>query len=726
MRMEPWRACVLVAVVCLALVVITTTALPVRERRHLFKKESSTPEATAPYWKRQPNQKMVAKPLGNVAELKCPAEGNPPPTISWLKDGKPFTARKLGNIERRKWALKLANLVVDDVGNYTCVVKNKLGEKRWTYVLDVIVRPPPRPPILTVKPVDKTAHQGDNVTFECRIMSDPLTNLQWIRHLVVNGSQIDAHGKPYVQIVKQTKPDVPDPEHYTITNVSSEDAGNYTCYAVNVYGSVHHTFEFKVVPRAAAQTTNNSPAQEQGINITVAVVIIVIAVIIILLPLYIIALKRCRQRQKREQLSRVIMMHSNQLYTRVQEGQLPLPFDPKWEILREKLSLGEQLGEGAFGRVMKATLTGSHPDPMTVAVKMPKPDATEREIKDLIQEMMMLCTIGHHVNVIDFIGYCVSSDGPLFMVVEFAANGNLRDFLRAHRPPDSGYEKPVHTVINNRPLTPKELVSYAFQVARGMEFLSSKKIVHRDLAARNILVDESCVLKIADFGLTRNVADTDYYRKTTDGRLPVKWMAPEALFDRKYSSKSDLWSYGVLLWEIFTLGCNPYPTVPVENLFQLLRAGHRMEKPPYSSIELYTIMLRCWQYHPRQRPNFSDIVRLLDRMLSQSSGTEYLNLDDMDPGPIHSIRIPRRSDSQYSSLSSNSNLNESVSQLPPALSETEQEDEESEAAEEEEQEKSLKSSLDDIEDQDEEDEEGGVIQEASHVLVRKMFQSTTV
>jgi serine/threonine protein kinase len=111
--------------------------------------------------------------------------------------------------------------------------------------------------------------------------------------------------------------------------------------------------------------------------------------------------------------------------------------------------------------------------------------------------------------------------------------------------------------------------------------------IHRDLAARNVLVSEDCVLKIADFGLARDVHMHEYYRKTTDGRLPVKWMAPEALFQRVYTSQSDVWSFGILLWEIMTLGGTPYPSVPnIERLFQLLRDGHRMEKPVSCSLEV--------------------------------------------------------------------------------------------------------------------------------------------
>ena len=206
-----------------------------------------------------------------------------------------------------------------------------------------------------------------------------------------------------------------------------------------------------------------------------------------------------------------------------------------------------------------------------VAVKMLKEGHTDTEMIDLVSEMDMMKVIGRHMNIINLLGVC-TQDGPLYVIVEFAEHGNLRDFLRKHRPA-SGYERANG---EKPPLTEKQLVSFARQIAKGMEYLGSKKCIHRDLAARNVLVAEGFVLKIADFGLARDVHSNDYYRKMGDGRLPVKWMAPEALFHRRYTIQSDVWSFGILLWEIMTLGGTPYPSVPsIEKLFQLLREGHR-------------------------------------------------------------------------------------------------------------------------------------------------------
>lgn len=173
--------------------------------------------------------------------------------------------------------------------------------------------------------------------------------------------------------------------------------------------------------------------------------------------------------------------------------------------------------------------------------------------------MEVMKMIGKHINIINLLG-CCCQDGPLYVIVEFAPHGNLRDFLRKHRP-SSGYECSDGEEKETKTLTQKDLVSYSYQVARGMEYLASRRVtsvniisltafwnslifflqcIHRDLAARNVLVSDDYIMKIADFGLARDIHSQDYYRKTTDGRLPVKWMAPESLFDKVYDAQSDV------------------------------------------------------------------------------------------------------------------------------------------------------------------------------------------
>uniref|UniRef100_A0A4W4GZI5 Fibroblast growth factor receptor 4 n=1 Tax=Electrophorus electricus TaxID=8005 RepID=A0A4W4GZI5_ELEEL len=307
--------------------------------------------------------------------------------------------------------------------------------------------------------------------------------------------------------------------------------------------------------------------------------------------------------------------------------EFELPYDPDWEFPRENLTLGKPLGEGCFGQVVRAEAYGINKDNSdqltTVAVKMLKDDATDKDLADLISEMELMKGMDKHKNIINLLGVC-TQDGPLYVLVEYASKGSLREYLRARRPPGMDYTFDV-TKVPEEQLTFKDLLSCAYQVARGMEYLASKRCIHRDLAARNVLVTEDNVMKIADFGLARGVHQIDYYKKTTNGRLPVKWMAPEALFDRVYTHQSDVWSFGVLMWEIFTLGGSPYPGIPVEELFKLLKEGHRMDKPSNCTHELYMKMRECWHAVPTQRPTFKQLVEELDRVLLSISD-EYLDL----------------------------------------------------------------------------------------------------
>ncbi|CAH1731189.1 unnamed protein product [Aphis gossypii] len=269
----------------------------------------------------------------------------------------------------------------------------------------------------------------------------------------------------------------------------------------------------------------------------------------------------------------------------------------------------------------------------TVAVKMLKDGHTDSDMIDLVSEMEIMKMIGKHLNIINLLG-CCTQDGPLYVLMEFALHGNLRDFLRQHRP-SSYYEPGIGENLKNT-LMEKDLLSFAHQVAKGMEYLSFRKCIHRDLAARNVLVNENLVMKISDFGLARDIQNQEYYRKTTDGKLPLKWMAPEALFLGVYTNQSDVWSYGVLLWEIMTLGGTPYPFVPnVEQLFTLLQSGYRMEKPYYCSREMYLIMQNCWNNNPKNRPKFNELVESLDKILSMATNLEYVDfrLPQLDTPP---------------------------------------------------------------------------------------------
>ncbi|XP_018411435.1 PREDICTED: proto-oncogene tyrosine-protein kinase receptor Ret [Nanorana parkeri] len=313
-----------------------------------------------------------------------------------------------------------------------------------------------------------------------------------------------------------------------------------------------------------------------------------------------------------------------------------IPEDPKWEFPRKNLVLGKTLGEGEFGKVVKATafrLKGKA-GYTTVAVKMLKESASHSELRDLLSEFNLLKQV-NHPHVIKLYGAC-TQDGPLHLIVEYAKYGSLRSFLRESRKvgPSSvgGDSNRNSSYLDNpdeRALTMGDLISFAWQISRGMQYLAEMKLVHRDLAARNVLVAEGRKMKISDFGLSRDVYEEDSYVKRSKGRIPVKWMAIESLFDHIYTTQSDVWSFGVLLWEIVTLGGNPYPGIAPERLFNLLKTGYRMEKPENCSDEMYNLMLKCWKQEPDKRSTFGEISKELEKMMVKSR--DYLDLAASTP-----------------------------------------------------------------------------------------------
>uniref|UniRef100_A0A667XV43 Fibroblast growth factor receptor n=1 Tax=Myripristis murdjan TaxID=586833 RepID=A0A667XV43_9TELE len=609
----------------------------------------------APYWtsSAKMEKKLHAVPAANTVKFRCAAGGNPRPKMRWLKNSRPFRQEdRMGGYKVRSqhWTLIMESVVPSDKGNYTCLVENQYGSINHTYTLDVVERSPHRPILQAGLPANTTVHVGEDARFVCKVYSDAQPHIQWLKHIMQNGSRYGPDGHPYVRVLKRSGINSSDVEVLTLTNVTEDDAGEYTCKVSNYIGEANQSGWLTVIPEQI--TGLMSPDY-------VEIAIYCVGVFLIACMVVIVVVCRMRNTAKKpdfggqpavHKLSKQIplrrqvsadsssSMNSSTPLVRIttrrssaHDEPIPeydLPEDPRWEFARDRLTLGKPLGEGCFGQVVMAEALGIDKDKpkeaVTVAVKMLKDDATEKDLSDLVSEMEMMKMIGKHKNIINLLGAC-TQDGPLYVIVEYASKGNLREYLRARRPPGMEYSYDIARVSDEQ-LTFKDLVSCTYQVARGMEYLASQKCIHRDLAARNVLVTESNFMKIADFGLARDVHNIDYYKKTTNGRLPVKWMAPEALFDRVYTHQSDVWSFGVLMWEIFTLGGSPYPGIPVEELFKLLKEGHRMDKPGNCTNELYMMMKDCWHAISSQRPTFKQLVEDLDRILTLSTNEEYLDL----------------------------------------------------------------------------------------------------
>ncbi|XP_058682007.1 tyrosine-protein kinase Fer isoform X2 [Poecile atricapillus] len=262
--------------------------------------------------------------------------------------------------------------------------------------------------------------------------------------------------------------------------------------------------------------------------------------------------------------------------------------DKKWVLNHEDVTLGELLGKGNFGEVYKGTLKDKTP----VAVKTCKEDLPQELKIKFLSEARILKQYDH-ANIVKLIGVCTQRQ-PIYIVMELVPGGDFLSFLRKKKDE----------------LKTKQLVKFSLDAASGMAYLESKNCIHRDLAARNCLVGESNILKISDFGMSRQ-EDDGVYSSSGLKQIPIKWTAPEALNYGRYTSESDVWSFGILLWETFSLGVCPYPGMTNQQAREQVEKGYRMSAPQKCPEEIYKIMQRCWDYKPENRPKFSEIQKEL-------------------------------------------------------------------------------------------------------------------
>lgn len=226
------------------------------------------------------------------------------------------------------------------------------------------------------------------------------------------------------------------------------------------------------------------------------------------------------------------------------------------------------------------------------------------KLSDFLEEAAIMKEM-KHPNLVQLLGVC-TREPPFYIITEFMSRGNLLDYLRN---------------ANRTEVTEVVLMYIATQIASAMSYLEMRNFIHRDLAARNCLVSENHVVKVADFGLARLIRD-DTYTAHPGAKFPIKWTAPEGLAYNRFTTKSDVWAFGILLWEIATYGMSPYPGVELTEVYQLLESGYRMECPPGCPSRIYDLMKQCWNWEPNERPTFHDIHFAMEHMFQESSITE--------------------------------------------------------------------------------------------------------
>ncbi|KAJ8255109.1 hypothetical protein GJAV_G00201010 [Gymnothorax javanicus] len=555
-------------------------------------------------------------------------------------------------------SLRLKNVSRASAKGYDCVAFNNHTQKEVRKMSMLHIKIQERKgPWLQQNLTDQEVDSGSTLVLHCSAQGVPSPNITWYKvgHRVLQG--------PGITLAEDGL--------LTIERVKKDDEGLYECLASNTIGEVKTAAVITVV------------GDEGKPNIEVIILVCTGVAATFLWLMLILFIRKLRKPSSADIKTGYLSIIMDPDEMPLDEQCDRLPYDgSKWEFPRDRLRLGKTLGHGAFGKVVEASAFGI--DKLstckTVAVKMLKGGATTNECKALMSELKILIHIGHHLNVVNLLGACTKPGGPLMIIVEFCKYGNLSNYLRSKRSDfnvyknqdgkgmtsgpgcnlsdlikrrlesvastgssassgfiedksycDSEEDEEEPEDLYKRVLTMEDLICYSFQVAKGMEFLASRKCIHRDLAARNILLSENNVVKICDFGLARDIyKDPDYVRKG-DARLPLKWMAPEAIFDKIYTTQSDVWSFGVLMWEIFSLGASPYPGLHIDEEFCCrLKEGTRMRAPEYSSSEIYQTMLDCWQGEPAERPTFTELVERLGDLLQasvQQEGKHYIPIN---------------------------------------------------------------------------------------------------
>ncbi|MGH0170305.1 UNVERIFIED_CONTAM: hypothetical protein FKN15_058581 [Acipenser sinensis] len=543
-----------------------------------------------------------------------------------------------------KLSFTLKNVSAEDAGLYECrahnVYRNAIIQQKTELL--VVERKVPR---LQQNLTNQDVNSSSTLILGCHADGVPTPHVTWYK----NGQPVQP--APGITLGVDGL--------LTIERVKKDDGGLYECWASNDEGEV----------KTAAVITVLGLEEKSNWEVIILVCTGLVATLFwLLLTLFIRKLKKPSSADIKTSYLSIIMDPDE---VPLDEQCDRLPYDSsKWDFPRDRLRLGKTLGHGAFGKVVEASAFGI--DKLstckTVAVKMLKDGATTNECKALMSELKILIHIGHHLNVVNLLGACTKPGGALMVIVEFCKYGNLSNYLRSKRSDfvvyksregsggessrdltelikrrlesvastgssassgfiedksycDSEEEEEDADDLYKRALTMEDLICYSFQVAKGMEFLASRKCIHRDLAARNILLSENNVVKICDFGLARDIyKDPDYVRKG-DVRIlqhafcTIVVTVSKCNHDRHYDCAS------------------PYPGLHIDEEFCCrLKEGIRMRAPEHASPEIYQTMLDCWEGEPAERPNFTELVERLGDLLQakvQQDGKDYIPINTL-------------------------------------------------------------------------------------------------
>ncbi|XP_068590453.1 protein tyrosine kinase 2aa isoform X8 [Cebidichthys violaceus] len=280
-----------------------------------------------------------------------------------------------------------------------------------------------------------------------------------------------------------------------------------------------------------------------------------------------------------------------------EEDTYTMPSTRDYEIQRDRIELGRCIGEGQFGDVHQGVYNSPDKPSLAVAIKTCKNCTSDSVREKFLQEALTMRQFDHP-HIVKLIG--VITENPVWIIMELCTLGELRSFLQ----------------VRKYNLDLASLILFAYQLSTALAYLESKRFVHRDIAARNVLVSSVDCVMLGDFGLSRYMEDSSYY-KASKGKLPIKWMAPESINFRRFTSASDVWMFGVCMWEILMFGIKPFQGVKNNDVIGRIENGERLAMPPQCPPTFYSLMTKCWSYDPSKRPRFTELKTQLSTILEE-------------------------------------------------------------------------------------------------------------
>lgn len=599
------------------------------------------------------NPLVVNQMAGSDATVICNVSGAPPPDLSWSLNSSEhpplITSYKVSKMGLQS-VLTLSGLSPDDNGReLTCSAENIVGHKEASVVLNILF-----PPSI-VQLYQPERNQDWCIPFT--VTGNPKPELRWYHE----GKLLEEH-----QYIRTEIHDITDTEYHGCLQLvipTHIHNGVYMLVASNEFGeaSGNVSAHFMLMPDEDHSGTEgmfyydttfspDTPPLEDKVAVYIVVGIAGVALTGCILMLVFLKYGR-RSKFGMKGSASVIsndddsasplhhVSNGNNTPSSSEMGpdaviigmtKIPVIENPQYfrnpgsllksdtfvqHIKRHNILLKRELGEGAFGKVFLAECYNLSPDQekILVAVKTLK-EASESGRADFHREAELLTNLQHE-HIVKFYGVCVESD-PLIMVFEYMKHGDLNKFLRAHGPDAVLMADGQQNLLVE--LTQPQMLHIAQQIAAGMVYLASQHFVHRDLATRNCLVGENLLVKIGDFGMSRDVYSTDYYRVGGHTMLPIRWMPPESIMYRRFTTESDVWSLGVVLWEIFTYGKQPWYQLSNNEVIECITQGRVLQRPRTCPKEVYDLMLGCWQREPYMRLNIKEIHNLLQSLAKAS------------------------------------------------------------------------------------------------------------